>query len=357
MNILLNAEPFGFGPSAAIAHLFRELVDYPLVARLSYAGERHTLDLQRSLPYAECVSFSDKEEFIQKLKGYDLFITAMDFEKAQWAVDVGVPTIVYDALAWYWENLPTVAETCEAYIAQDFYGVRERLESSHIPKYTIVPPAVAIPDIPSATRNTILINFGGMLNPFWNGLTTKQYVSKIWKGLSAALPRHNIRVVGSADHVDAVLGFSLETLSQPEMGDLLAKTGLLLATPGLGNIYEAAAYALPSIWLPPVNDSQGRQLCLLRENGVADAFIDWEDLGFKINYKRPQPQVLSDIRYAIANLDPVSVEEVIRTRLVCTNRNVALPSVLTEFGNDGAAVLGQRVREVITRLAEKVQNG
>src|SRR5690242_5854427 len=48
-RVLVTAEPFGFGPSAAAAHFFPYL--RPLVQHLAYAGSGHTLDIQRQLGY------------------------------------------------------------------------------------------------------------------------------------------------------------------------------------------------------------------------------------------------------------------------------------------------------------------
>ena len=48
-RILMNAEAFGFGPSAAIAEFFPYLRDR--VSNLAYIGSGHTLNLQSKLPY------------------------------------------------------------------------------------------------------------------------------------------------------------------------------------------------------------------------------------------------------------------------------------------------------------------
>jgi hypothetical protein len=49
-------------------------------------------------------------------------------------------------------------------------------------------------------------------------------------------------------------------------------------TPGLGNIYEAAALAKRVFWLPPANASQGQQLVTLKRRGLAPFAADWHDI-------------------------------------------------------------------------------
>ena len=49
LRLLLNAEPFGFGPTAAIAGFFPHLRGN--FATIGYMGKKHTLDLQKGLPY------------------------------------------------------------------------------------------------------------------------------------------------------------------------------------------------------------------------------------------------------------------------------------------------------------------
>ena len=49
LKLLLTAEAFGFGPSAAIAQIFKFLREY--VHTIAFAGTGHTLDIQRPLYY------------------------------------------------------------------------------------------------------------------------------------------------------------------------------------------------------------------------------------------------------------------------------------------------------------------
>src|SRR5262249_44955406 len=111
-RLIVNAEPFGFGPTAAIADFFphlRERFDY-----IVYAGVGHTLHLQRSLPYDEVIDLSAhtgeelESAWRQLLPRFDRFFTAMDFAVAKIAIDLGIHTSVYDAIPWFWPEIPDV---------------------------------------------------------------------------------------------------------------------------------------------------------------------------------------------------------------------------------------------------------
>ena len=59
-KLLLNAEPFGFGPTAAIASFFSYLrKDFKF---LGYLGKGHTLDLQMTLAYDAIYDVSDSSD-------------------------------------------------------------------------------------------------------------------------------------------------------------------------------------------------------------------------------------------------------------------------------------------------------
>jgi len=129
-RLLLNAEPFGFGPAAAIAAFASHL--RPRCSVLGYAGVGHTLDLQRGLPYDSVHDLTAKplDEWRAVLSGYDAVLTALDNEVAILAVDAGLRVAIYDPLAWYFAEIRAVAKRT-LYLAQDFFGVAERYLERH----------------------------------------------------------------------------------------------------------------------------------------------------------------------------------------------------------------------------------
>src|SRR4051812_3790761 len=107
-RLLLNAEPFGFGPAAAIATIAPLLHAHGMA--LDYIGEQHTLDLQKGLPYQNIYDITglntlQKSELLESLASqYDYFLTAMDLVMAGLTEQIGLKTIIYDALTWYWPS-------------------------------------------------------------------------------------------------------------------------------------------------------------------------------------------------------------------------------------------------------------
>ncbi|GAB3209678.1 hypothetical protein ACQEU5_21505 [Marinactinospora thermotolerans] len=164
-RLLLNAEPFGFGPAAATAILAGELS--PFCAGLGYFGGGHTLDLQHSPPYDTIHATTglpdgQRLSLLRRLAPhYDLFVTAMDFEMAALARRAGLDVAVYDALAWYWPAVPPVAFEAVLYLAQDFFGVRERIaaEPGLEGRAVVVPPLIP-PRRARTAGDHVLVNLG-----------------------------------------------------------------------------------------------------------------------------------------------------------------------------------------------------
>lgn len=316
MKILLNAESFGFGPSAAISSIFPFIDNLDCVTLIDYVGNGHSIDLQKSLPYNKIHSLTDNIEnnFKTIVKNYDLFITALDFEKATWAREVGVKTIIYDTLLWYWRKIPAVLEMCDVYITQNFYGVEEKLKTLHCRSAIIIPPLIKqINKGNLYKKELVLINFGGLENPHWSIDVTVNYIKNILDILLPLLVNEKVKVICSQSHLPYLQNYPIMNSNYEQTQLLLMQAKLLIATPGLGNIYESANYQLNSLFLPPVNDSQGQQLQILIEKRLIDNSIDWSDINLEVQYKEQQINVLNNIANNIALLQTIKVKEQLKS--------------------------------------------
>ena len=316
LRLLLNAEPFGFGPTAAIASFFLHLKGK--FAGIGYIGKKHTLDLQRDLPYDAIhdVTKLSQDKIKDLFKGYDVFVTAMDHKMAKLAKKAGLKVIYYDALTWYWPEIKQFPEDCDLYIGQDFFGVKERLTQTfgrHADIF-VVPPIVE--DVkPSNEREHVLINLGGLQNPYIPKKDLVIYARQLVTALKDVIPKNEkVIIAGSKAIADKLGDLGVRTYPREEMKDILAKSKIAFMTPGLGNIYDAASYNIPTAWLPPANDSQGRQLDILKDKGIVDASIDWDDFLTlrQINYSQKQLLVLNQIGAVIKRLQS---EEAAQERL------------------------------------------
>ncbi|MFB8350698.1 hypothetical protein [Streptomyces niveus] len=322
-RLLLNAQPFGFGPPAATAALARELA--PLCGELAYFGGGHTLDLQDRPPYHAVygtTGLSDGERlaWLRRLAPrYDLFVTAMDFEEAALARRAGLDVAVYDALTWFWPEIPAAAGNAALYIAQDFFGVRERIAADPALRRNsvIVPPIV--PRLPprqvwrperpgDGRRRHVLLNLGGLQNPYWEPSDAAAYARLMLDAVRAAQPAGRSVVVTTSRGVTAALGdpeaqtdtrtdarthvrtdvpTDIRTHDRDTVLDLMSGAAYACMTPGLGNIYDAAATGVPTLWLPSANETHHLQARLLSEHGFCDARLDWPDLGGPADYDVP----------------------------------------------------------------------
>lgn len=357
IRLLLNAEPFGFGPTAAIAAFFPYL--RKRFSWIGYVGKGHTLDLQRGLRYDKVHDLSglsardERTKLRRILSDHDLVLTAVDFTVAEAARAAGLPVCIYDPLTWYWKDIPRIARTGDLYLAQDFLGVRERLrtEARSFANPVIVPPIVDR-RAPERHGKHVLINLGGLQNPFWTTRDVVTYADAIIHALRAVIPGNERVVIAANATIARALGGSVRSYSFAQMRKLLAGASRAFMTPGLGNIYDAARFDLPTIWLPPANDSQGQQADLLARHRCMDGRIDWSDIlpGRGIDYAKPQSGVLKAIAariHAFAK-SPGAQAAFVRAAnrqyaKIAQRRDASSSTLLKRFGSGGAEAVAKEV--------------
>ncbi len=347
-RLLLNAEPFGFGPASAIASLVPRLKASGV--QLDYIGQKHTLDLQKKLPYDAIYDTTDMsppalEELLTQLRPeYDAFLTAMDFKMAELAKKVGFETIIFDALTWYWPNIRSTIANADLYLAQNFFGVRERLEeqSSLFPKSQLVAPLVTVKQKHSKADH-VLLNLGGLQNPHWSINDTVRYARVMIETVKKAVPNEQLIIATSSTVAKEFQDAGIKTYDRQSILQILAGSKYAIMTPGLGNIYDAAAFDVPTLWLPPANDSQGQQLHLLSEHDCCDQATDWSDIGVSIDYKTAQATVLNNIARAVNRVTDYeacrhALEAMTSSKLteLTTSTGSKTTRLLELFGTDGA---------------------
>jgi hypothetical protein len=347
MNVLWNAEPFGFGPAAAIAQIAARLRGD--CEQSTYLGDSHTLDLQTADVYddvIDCAQIEDLDLWLSAAAAdYDLFVTAMDFTLARRARAAGLRVVIYDALAWYW---PRLAPDCDLYLAQDFIGVKRRLEqTASLPPTMIVPPLTKRRRYEEPTSGP-LVSFGGITNPFWTDAVGDAYVASMARAL-AGVP--GLEAIG-AKRYTTLVDLPYRCVTPQESEQLFAAAAVVGATPGLGNLYDIAAVDKPFVPLPPVNDSQGRQVTLLTKVGYVPSVLDWHHFLpiTPIDYLAPQAQVLDTIAQACLALASdsraqarLAVELELRFRRAAEDGVCRLRPLLEDYGSDGLEEVCARI--------------
>jgi hypothetical protein len=345
MNVLLNAEPYGFGPSAAAASFAEGLLRGEHA--ISFAAEGHALDLHRNLPYAAVYDMTGETDSAWRdlISRHDALFTATDWRISGIGLDAGIPVAFYDPLTWYWDELPPAA-TRGFYLAQDFIGVRQRLAVA-APSGIVVPPICSRHPF-SGDGGTVLLNLGGLHNPLWGSDDAVAYAMAVITAVRSVLPPgHRLEVAASSAVARAAASPDVRPHDAAEMAGLFRKSAFAIMTSGLGNIYEAAATGIPVCWLPPANDSHARQLSLLKEEGMADVYLSWEDLGLLPCPRGTQPEVTAVLAKNVAMLSGSGPAGMLRSGLssavvhLISGRGTGASRLLVLFGsNGGPSVVG-----------------
>ncbi|WP_416968870.1 hypothetical protein [Streptomyces sp. 4F14] len=358
-RILLNAEAFGFGPAAASALLAEELA--ACGAELGYIGGGHTLDLQHRPPYTAVHDITDLSEpaRLERLRGlageYDALLTSMDFALGLTARQAGFRVAVYDALAWFWPWVwPVVRDESVLYLAQDFFGVRERVagERELAGRAVVVPPLVEPGAGWAGGGRQVVVNLGGLCNPFWDAGEVQAYARFVVEGVRGGVPaEYSVAVVTSEGIArelgDSVSGVTVGTYRRAEVLDLLRDAPYTFMTPGLGNIYDAAAVGVPAVLLPATNTTQARQAEAVAANGYCDGHIDWADLGQTVDFGNGAPDMEGVLTSALSELDGDSdgrFAHRVKESLTAMGTGRAA-GLLTRFGAGGARAAAAAVVE------------
>jgi hypothetical protein len=365
LRVLVTAQAFGFGPAAAMAQVFDHL--RPRVRYLAFAGAGHTCDIHMDLPYDAVHRLPDLgtgEAFGRLCAEHDAALVSCDFPAGEAARAAGIPFGFYDPIPWFWPQWPSVFESADLYMCQDFFCVRERVRDAGRKDVVIVPPMLPSLSRAAAKRaRHVLVNLGGICNPLHSQEASVSYARLVMTIVPAAARLcPEVHVATSqliANHLQHEVP-AAQTIPPREVQHLLGTSELAAMTPGLGNIYEAAALAKRVFWLPPANASQGQQLVMLQQRGLAPFAADWHDIlpaRAPIDYWRPDPTVAKDIADAIhdALKDPAAAER-LRTLFLQAHRAPAPPNplnaLLDRFGTGGDRLVAETfVQRLLTPLA------
>jgi len=364
LRVIVTAQAFGFGPAAALAQVFEHL--RPRIRYLAFAGAGHTCDIHMKLPYDAMHRLPDvgaAEAFGRLCASHDAALVACDFPAAEAAKAAGIPVGIYDPIPWYWPQWPRALDSADLYMCQDFFGVRERVRDAGRGNIVIVPSISSTRARPTVSPSRYaLLNLGGLRNPYLSREDCVAYARLMLALLPTAADLYAEVHVTTSQDIAAELrdhAPAARTVSPREAQRLLGGSEIAAMTPGLGNIYEAAALAARVLWLPPTNDSQGQQLVALRQRGLAPFVADWHDLlpgRAPIDYRGHEPEVIAVIGSAIrdAARDPAAALR-LRELFLEAHRAPAAPNplnpLLDDFGVGGDRIIAATfVRRLLVPL-------
>ena len=231
-------------------------------------------------------------------------------------------------------------------------GFREAAPD-HFTEAHVVPPLIPHNQIQRKGEH-VLINLGGLQNPLWSLEETVVYARKMISALFSIIPAREKVMIATSKAVAERIGSPQLIYTREEMRKILARSKYAFMTPGLGNIYDSALYDMPTIWLPPANDSQGQQLEALRQHGMIDGSVDWKDSGTPIDYREQQGSILEQISAAVhhATIEVLTENFRDQQRNLEGKNSSATSQLLDRFGTNGE----ERVAQLIYDFAQRTDS-
>lgn len=268
-RVLIIAAPFGFGPPAKSLILARSLEG---VAEVSFSADRDAHDfIARYKPTeARCVrgpfsrTFHDRDS----LANFDYAISVNHFPAVQHLARLGLAsrTIFHDSLlSWRTaESKAPIPPRLLAYLVQDYPGAADLVDRRAAGFVALTAPLMwpLAQDLPECPRRDVVLHLGGMTSPLAEWDDIAEPIGKLVSHISQVLSQHglSLAVIGSAhlktlsladENVNVLGDASPETTTR-----LIARSRLLVTTPGIGAVYEAMANDTPLVLLPPMNSAQ-----------------------------------------------------------------------------------------------------
>ncbi|KJZ71672.1 hypothetical protein HIM_08933 [Hirsutella minnesotensis 3608] len=376
-------------------YLMRRLDSWGPVA-LHYVGSGHTLAFQKlsndTKPDEHDTSYWDKLHSIDVYANPDrgrvelirlcerlqpiLLVTVMDARVAAAALTAGCRVVVIDQLLWFRPQIPAPWLEAERVIATAFYGVKERIARDQLANAVSVPPLgppVKTDDV-GPRKNIIVLNLGGLLNPYVPAAEYTAYARIVYRAARRALDLRNAALQVPAELI--VLAVSSEVARSIDPGDsgaaravwpdeaitLMATAELVCCTPGLGNLHAVAAIAQEVLLLPPVNNSQGLQWLMLEQGGIHVDAVDWHQLtgGEPVDYTGGKVKVFDGIHKAQGEvISSAQARNLLADRMFAamirgssagpSAQKPPLRALVTAFGQDSGDAIAAQVVNVLKR--------
>jgi len=291
LRTLFIAEAFGFGPASKLLLLAGKLRACGNMTA-TYLGDGCSYELCSGGPfdtvlYGDPTDLRQESMLHQQLVSADILVSSMEFKPLATARSLGLTTILFDSLFWMWPELSCDPKDVNLYICQNFLGVKDRVAALGRPRnFLVVPPLTLAEDCAWQGGGTVLLNFGGMDNPYADRAAVLGYAVCMLKSLLEECRRQGLglEVCGrswvnqelSRIFADGFVCFG--TLAPEAFLARLRQARCLVTSPGLETLYEAFTLGIPTFILPAQNNSQAYQARRLRREIPRLAGIEWRDI-------------------------------------------------------------------------------
>lgn len=286
MRILCEAITFGFGPISKLLSI-AEVLNQNYI--LDYIGSGSSYFLAKrsqcfDKTYEIDTSVLDKSLISEVIDKYDVIISVLNPEFGEIALERGKRLIVIDSLFYMWKEISSVWKNCDLLIIQSLYNEKKRIKKESLKNAQIVGPIISNKIQKEASDNKLLINFGGADYPYLDmpDLIPQficdliEYIN-VFNGFKYKTitigPRYCEKL-----NVLKEYGFNIMSCSHNDFLSELQTTEMLLTIPGLTTSFEAFSLGIPTLFLPPLNYSQYRNLKIFEEFGIAGDSINWDKI-------------------------------------------------------------------------------
>lgn len=317
-RILIYAAPFSYGPTGKALSLASHLKDLYQIELAGFNTSYDLMRLDKDIPLIN-FEFRDSEQSAdQTILNYDLIISCSDLKLASRATQLGVKSIVLDSLFWWQTPSPDEILSTDAYVVQDFIGVREAISAlpKKCPNIHKV-GAVLGKDIDSLKERRdrekhILINYGGLESPFVKFPRDSNYpfiLTEVLAPLFREASNFRFTVTGNSKAMNSLAkdysdskNVEFKTLQHDDFVDCLAKSQLVITSPGIETFYETIYLATPSVLLLPNNSTQYWQLLTLINSGVESPVCHYNYYVEKYKFKEDFDEA-NEIKLILKNIN------------------------------------------------------
>ncbi len=336
--ILCDAVPFCFGPISKMISIAEKIdkKEYDLI--LLASGTSLELGKKSNLFKIVNCNTESNVDLIKNKKWFekaDVFVNVMNPKSVEYALSLNKKVIYIDSLFWMWDKVPDFADKVEAYFAQNFVGVKDRIISESRDKINLVGPIIGNAFRGVKKKNHIVVNFGGIESsmikigknsnyPFVIGKLIEKVFSnskeKVYfcgndKIIRKAIPKRKNFIIGSMEH--------------REFLKVLSEAKLLITIPGLTTTFEAFNYNVPTIFLPPENYSQFLNLKSFEMHSAGKKIFNWSDIyKTKINLFEDEQKAVDKILFLIRRFEKDKINKLnFKNKLIKVLKNVNSISV------------------------------
>lgn len=363
LQLLCDSNPMAYGSTAAML----AVLDHTGAHHTAMAGSITQELLAQDPAVHELVQVDNKRvEQVAALldqRTFDAALVVSNRSNLELYRSRALPVFFLDILFWYGDDKThSVWDTAVEAFAQDFPGVRERIDSMRLERPPTVVGAVIRRPTPGEPIGRALVNLGGVRSRFIDAERSKTFLSIVratLDGIDHALPAGEIDVACGTDaarwlSTQLPARYRPRTLHAAEMTRLMSNASIVITTPGLNAVLEGLVAKRPMAFLLPQNASQVFQLARYESAGIVQEGLNLpallglafpEQLGDEQAYSHRILEELAKIEQSPSHTNSV-VEHVLaqisdqRSQGLCAARE----RFAAQFCGDGASAIGQAIR-------------